>query len=293
MAGTGGLANHYYKSMQHHSYGYALYEPAPFTRLRPGSLGYLDEHHRWRPILDLLDSEALERAGYSSLGDLRPAEPNVCRFGPKTSNNTTETSIDLEAGVGAAAMGLPVDVNGALKFSTSSEFGAVLVCENDVVEEGFDLRQPFNTWLENNAKALFKEYPELKEHGLYAVMWTYSTTGIHLSVWNDKSNHATVGVKVGVAGAGNIGPKTEYVRGQSSSGWTEWTDQKRVIFFTGVFMRTNLFGWAKIKKKKSGPDKETKRFNIEGDEGEESFRVFLEPVGNIEEAKAHSTDESV
>jgi hypothetical protein len=58
-------------------------------------------------------------------------------------------------------------------------------------------------------------------------------------------------------------------------------------------MRTNLFGWAKIKKKKSGPDKETKRFNIEGDEGKESFRVFLEPVGNIEEAKAHSTDESV
>ncbi|SPJ87766.1 uncharacterized protein FTOL_12235 [Fusarium torulosum] len=291
MAGKGGLADHYYKSMQHHPYGYALFEPAPFTRLQPGSLGYLDEFHLWHPILDLLDSEALERAGYPPLGDLRPSEPDVRRFGPLLSNKTAKTSVDLEADVGAAAMGLPIDVSGAVKYSTSNEFGAVLVCENDVVSEGFDLRQPFITWLESNAKALFKEYPELKKHGLYAVTWTYSSTDIHLSAWDGKSNDATVGFKVGMAGAGNIGPKTEWVRGQSSSGWAEWTDQKRVLFFTGVFMRTNLFGWAKMKK--SDLPEGTKKFTVKGDEGEDNFRVFLEPVGNIDEAKARSTDESV
>ena len=155
------------------------------------------------------------------MGELPPSEPPVCRFGPKLSNKTAETQIDLGAGVGAAAMGLPVDVTGAVKYSTSNEFGAVLVCENDVVSEGFDLRQPFATWLEENAKALLRDYPELKELGLYAVTWTYSSTDIHISAWDGEGNSATVGIKAGFASAGDLGPKTSWVRGQSSSGWSE------------------------------------------------------------------------
>ncbi|KAH7174053.1 uncharacterized protein B0J16DRAFT_199755 [Fusarium flagelliforme] len=288
---TTDLARRYLHSMKHHPYGNALFEPAPFSRLQPGSLGYLDELQRWHPILNLLDSEALEKAGYSPLGELRPSEPDVRRFGPMLSNKTSKTNVDLEAGVGAAAMGLPVDVSGAVKYSTSNEFGAVLVCENDVVSEGFDLRQPFATWLEQNAKSLFKDYPDAKRLGLYAVTWTYSSTDIHISAWDGESNDATVGFKVGFAGAGNVGPQTSWVRGQSSSGWSEWTDQKRVLFFTGVFMRTNLFGWAKMKK--SSLPKGTTRFNVEGEEGEQNFKAFLEPVGDIDKAKAGSTDETV
>jgi len=277
--------------MKHHPYGNALFEPAPSSRLQPGSLGYLDEFQRWHPILNLLDSKALEKAGYSPLGDLRPSEPDSRRFGPMLSDRTSKTNVDIEAGVGAAAMGLPVDVSGAVKYSTSNEFGAVLVCENDVISEGFDLRQPFATWLEENGKALFKDYPDIKRLGLYAVTWTYSSTDIHISAWDGQSNDATVGFKVGIAGGGNLGPQTSWVRRQSSSGWSEWTDQKRVLFFTGVFMRTNLFGWAKMKK--SGGEEMISRFDVEADEGEQKFRAFLEPVGDIDRAKAGSTDETV
>ncbi|KAJ4116134.1 hypothetical protein NW768_011106 [Fusarium equiseti] len=287
---TTDLARRYLDSMKHHPYGNALFEPAPFSRLQPGSLGYLDELQRWHPILNLLDSEALEKAGYTPLGELRPSEPDLRRFGPMLSNRTSKTNIDLEAGVGAAAMGLPVDVSGAVKYSTSNEFGAVLVCENDVVSEGFDLRQPFATWLEQNAKSLFKDFPDAKRLGLYAVTWTYSSTDIHISAWDGESNDATVGFKVGFAGAGNVGPQTSWVRGQSSSGWSEWTDQKRVLFFTGVFMRTNLFGWAKMKKSHR---EIITRFDIQDDEGEERFRAFLEPVGDEDQTKAKSTDETV
>lgn len=30
-----------------HGFGYALYEPEPFERLRPGMLGYFDDDRRW------------------------------------------------------------------------------------------------------------------------------------------------------------------------------------------------------------------------------------------------------
>ncbi|RFN47287.1 hypothetical protein FIE12Z_8469 [Fusarium flagelliforme] len=286
------LASHYLNSMKHHPYGNALYEPAPFSRLQPGSLGYLDDLQRWHPILNLLDSEALEKAGYSPLGDLRPSEPDVRRFGPMLSKSAAKTDVNLEAGVGAAAMGLSVDVSGAVKYSTRKEFRGGLVCENEVVSEGFDLRQPFVTWLEENAKSLFKDYPDAKRLGLYAVTWTLSFTKIHISAWDGKKNTATVGFKFGMAGGGNLGPQTSWVRGQSSSGWSEWTDQKRVLFFTGVFMRTNLFGWGGSMKKSSDPSKVITRFTVNEDEGER-FRAILEPVGDIDQAKAQPTDQTV
>ncbi|KAF4336697.1 hypothetical protein FBEOM_9443 [Fusarium beomiforme] len=291
MAPKVGLADRYHVSMQHHPYGYALFEPAPFSRLQPGSLGYLDEFHLWHPILNLLDSEELKKSGYPPLGELRPSEPDIRRFGPLLSNKTAETSLDLEAGVGAAAMGLPVDVSGAVKYSTSNEFGAVLVCEKDVVSEGFDLRQPFSAWLEKNAKSLFKEYPDGKKHGFYAVTWTYSSTDIHISAWDGSSINATVGFKVGMAGAGNVGPQMSWVRGRSSSGWTEWTDQKRVLFFRAVYLGKNIFGNPKIKKSGNLP-KGIKKLDVEGDEGEMNLKAFLSPVGDTYNADVHSIDES-
>ncbi|PTD01185.1 hypothetical protein HYE67_000082 [Fusarium culmorum] len=85
---------------------------------------------------------------------------DVRRFGPMLSKEIAKTDVTLEAGVGAASIGLPFDVSGAVKYSTSNRFGAVLVCENDVVSQGFDLCQPFATWLEENGKALFTDYPD-------------------------------------------------------------------------------------------------------------------------------------
>ncbi|KAF9774838.1 hypothetical protein IL306_007142 [Fusarium sp. DS 682] len=288
MGRKGGLAYRYHVAMEHHSKGYALFEPAPFSRLQPGALGYLDDMDLWHPILNLLDSEALKRAGYTPLGELRPSEPDVRRLGPMLSKCMAKTNLDLEAGVGAAAMGVPVDVSGAVKYSTSKSFGAVLFCENDVVAEGFDLRQPFIAWLEENAKTLLKQYPDAKKNGFHAVTWTYSSTDIHISAQSGENNDTTVMFKVGVAGTGNVGPKASWVRGQSSSGWTEWTDQKRVLFFQGVHMRTNLFGMCRVANVSK---KGTKSFIIEGDEGEETLEVDLEPVGDIDEAKTHRTDE--
>lgn len=66
---------------------------------------------------------------------------------------------------------------------------------------------------------------------------------------------------------------------------------KRVLFFTGVCMRTNLFSWAKMKM--SCLPEGTTKFNVESEEGKQNLKAFLEPVGDIVKAKARSTDETV
>ncbi len=60
----------------------------------------------------------------------------------------TETSLELEAAAGAAAIRLPVDDGGVVQYSTSGDFRAVLFCDADVVSEGFDFRDPFLAWIQ-------------------------------------------------------------------------------------------------------------------------------------------------
>lgn len=270
------LAQLYRDSMRRHRFGYALYEPVPFSRLRPGILGYLDDYQRWHPILDLADAKAVQAAGYPPVGYLQPSDPDVRRFGPLTSTGTARNGIELEADLGAAALGLPINVSGVFNYSTSGSFGAVLMCDSDVVSEGFDFRDPFLVWLKQNAKALFAKYPDVKKHGICAVTWTYSSTDIHINTWEGADNSLTVGFKLGAAGVMNVGPETTWSRGHSTSGWSAWTDQKRVVFFTGVKIGTGIFG---LKEQHEKGWRGEESFMVEGDD-EDDYRVDVELFGD-------------
>lgn len=241
--GNQSLAHTYRAAMRRHRFGYALYEPAPFSRLRPGMLGYLDdEYQRWHPILDLTDASAVKAAGYGPLRPLQRSPPDTRRYGPLTADNVTETKVELEAGVGAAAVGLPAEVGGVVKYSTAGGFGAVLLCGDEVMSEGFDFRDPFLLWLQDHAKVLFAEYPDAKKHGLCAVTWTYSSADVGITTWENSEGGVTVGAHVDVPGVAKVGPGVSWVRGASSNGWSTWKDQKRVVFFAGVKIKAGLFG---------------------------------------------------
>jgi hypothetical protein len=245
------LAHTYRNAMRRHRFGYALYEPVPFSRLRPGMLGYLDdEYQRWHPILDLSDASAVKDAGYEPLGYLQRSQPDTRRYGPLTADKVTETSVELEAGVGGAAVGLPVGVSGVVKYNTSGGFGAVLLCEDAVVSEGFDFRDPFRAWLQRHAKTLFAKYPDAKKHGLCAVTWSYSSTDIAITTWENAYGSVTLGIEVDAANVAKVGPKVSWVRGASSSGWSTWKDEKRVVFFAGVKIKTGLFRLAREEEEK-------------------------------------------
>ncbi|KAI0459168.1 hypothetical protein F5B21DRAFT_341202 [Xylaria acuta] len=277
MAGDRGLAGVYRDAMRRHPFGYALYEPVPFSRLRPGTLGYLDDYQRWHPILDLADAKAVQDAGYSPMGHLQRSEPDVRRYGPLTSSGTSAVDVELEAAASAAAFSLPVDVSGVFRYSTSGDFGAVLMCDDDVISEGFDFRNVFLIWLKRNAKALFAKYPDAKKHGICAVTWTYSSTNIHITAWEGAGNSVTVGFKAGAAGVVDVGPQMTWLRGRSGSAWSEWTGEKRVIFFTGVNIRTGLFG-PKEQQEKGWRGREYFMVESDGDDGD--YRVNVELFGD-------------
>lgn len=273
-----GMATRYREAMRQHRFGYALYEPVPFTRLRPGMLGFLDEYQRWHPILDLTDAAAVKEAGLGPLGSTQRAEPDVRHFGPLTASGVAETSVDLTAGVGAAALGLPLEIGTALQYSTSGNFGAVLMCDTEIVTEGFDFRDPFVVWLRRHAAQLFALYPDARKHGLCAATWTYATNDIHINAWQNSENVVVVGCNLAVAGVANVGPKVSWRRGLSGSGWSAWVDQKRVVFFTGVKIRNGLFGTREEKEARWRGGEEV--FLVDDTETGQSYVVELEMVGD-------------
>ncbi|KAI1750518.1 hypothetical protein F4782DRAFT_247159 [Xylaria castorea] len=266
----------YRKSMRRHRFGYALYEPAPSSRLYPGMLGYLDEYQRWHPILDLNDTATVKAEGYSSLGYIQRAAPDVRRYGPLAAGDVSANDIALEADVDASSFGLPLGVGGAVSYSTARGFGAVLLCDGDVVSEGFDYRDPFLVWLKLNASLLFSRYPDAKKHGVCVATWTYSTTNICISAWEGGANSVTVGFTASAAGVGHVSPQTTWHRGHASSGWSTYTDQKRAIFFAGVKIKTCIFGITEQPERKwRGND----IFEVEGESEGDHYEAEAETFG--------------
>lgn len=97
------------------------------------------------------------------------------------SNGVDEKSINLSGGVDGTSFGLPASVGMVTEYSTKTDFGAVLMCDGDVVVEGYDVRKPFERWVRENMVALAK-IEELREHGVVCSTWTFSSESVHLNV---------------------------------------------------------------------------------------------------------------
>jgi hypothetical protein len=227
------LRDRYRNSMKMHSFGYALYEPEPFERVQPGTLGYFDADCRWHPVLDLTDAAAVTALGCTPFVAPRLRRPDPRRWDPLVSNDVEEKSINLGAGVDGTSFGLPASVGVVAEYSTKTDFGAVLMCDGEVVVEGYDVRKPFERWVRENKAALAK-VEELREHGVVCSTWTFSSESVHLNVWQNSDNTVRVGCNASAEGIANANAGGSWVRGRSGSSWTDWTDGKHVVFFTGV-----------------------------------------------------------
>lgn len=240
--GQSGNRERYRNAMKDHGFGYALYEPELFERIRPGTVGYFDAGRVWHGLFDLNDAASLTAVGLTPFVPPRCRTPDTRRWGPLTSSQVRETNIQLDAGVDGTSFGLPAFVSAATEYSTKSGFGAVLMCDDDVVLEGYDVRGPFETWIRENRVALAK-IPDLKQHGVVCSTWTYSSTNIHLIVWNDSETKVVVGCGVEAQGISNANAATSWVRGHSVSKWSDWNDgKKRVVLFSGVRCEYNWLG---------------------------------------------------
>ncbi|KAI4689033.1 hypothetical protein J4E81_007750 [Alternaria sp. BMP 2799] len=243
-------AERYRTTMKYHRYGYAMFEPPDYSRLHPGMLGYLDENSHWHPLLDLTKADEVKAAGFGPLDTGILSDPDVCRWGPLESNTVKANEYGLESEADALALALPVEVGGVVEYSTSKDFGAVLICDDTVESQGFDLRAPFLAWLKKHSKALLARWPDIKKHGVVVATWTYSASKVNIQTWQNKDRKVTLGFTVGATGIGGLGPTRSWHRAGSSSAWSSWDDNKRVVFFTGVKIRYTLFGAREREEKK-------------------------------------------
>jgi len=284
----GGLAERYRKSMRPHDFGYAMYKPPLYSRLRPGLLGYLDEDREWHPLLDLTKhpifnlttNQPADSQRYTRFATPVLKTPDSRSWEPRVSTKHSETAIAINCEADALAAALPVTVGGAVEYASKTDFGAILMCDDDVVNEGFDVRDPFLKWLKNNSAALLEDFPDLGKHGVYIPTWTYSASNIHINAWEGSRHKVTLGFHVGATGIGAIGPKTSWVRGRTSNGWADFDDgKKRVVFFTGVKVSYGIFGpREEITKKWRGAQKG--KFIVVGQAEDEACEAEIELFGD-------------
>ena len=78
---------------------------------------------------------------------------------------------------------MPADVNLCCRYKSSLDYGAMLLTVPPVTKEFYYHEMPFLKWFERNAKAILKNFPEVKERDLWVVTMTCSTPECSINAW--------------------------------------------------------------------------------------------------------------
>ena len=223
-----------------HGYGYGFYEPESTKDVRPGLCGYIDDSGRWQTIVDLAHPAAISQKGYSAFSYNDKMQTTRRRWGPKTSSSVIQKETRIDASVSGASASVPVNASILWTYSHSSNFGAILLCPEDITNEGYRQKSPFRSWATSNAKSLFKNCPDVKEHGFFIITSTWHTTEAFTTAWSNPTNQVQIGVKVGAACVGEAGQSFEYYRADAAGSWIEADvkgGRKNVVFFGGLYFK--------------------------------------------------------
>ena len=233
-------------------------------------------------------------AGFTPLEAQLLSDPDFRAWGPLTSSTVKSNRLKLKGEADALSLSLPVDVGGAVEYSTKTNFGAVLMCDDKVESRGFELRRPFLAWLKQNSKVLLGKWPDVGEHGVIAATWTYSAVKVYIHAWEDAGKTVAVGFKVGATGVGGAEPEVSWHRARANEGWSRWDDRKRVVFFTGVKVKYNVFGtWGQDERKWRGDNEDEFLVpEIGGDRyAEAEVEYFGDDSGDIDDARTERLED--
>ena len=92
--------------------------------------------------------------------------------------------------------GLPVGGGPIFENTVSTNSGAILLTEGEVVRHRYYHDYPFQKWCETNAKALLKQWPTLRDQGLWVITGTYSTPKCRLVAWVGRESTSAAGLRV-------------------------------------------------------------------------------------------------
>ena len=102
---------------------------------------------------------------------------------------------------------LPASVLAALKYTSSSDLGAILMTDSPVEKKPYLYKSPLNDWVRASSRQLLQTREmEIKEYGLWIIRWTYSTSKASINAWVGTDKRVVVGFRVSTFGT-DFGPQ--------------------------------------------------------------------------------------
>jgi len=236
MASTTDKLNRIYADeMCNHPYGYAIYQPAFTSVIKPGMVGYFDPDGIWSPLVDLTDTGALTAAGLKPPNKLMSAPPQEEIWGPMTSKSVSGHNLDSD--IAPSITGLPLSASLKVKYTSSSSFGALLVTSPPITHSSYYYSSPFSSWVKDNMHALLngEHKDDIHANGLVVVTQTYSTSKATITAWTDGKNEVFLGFDGALPGVGKTDDSGGWSKGNSASGWQEYdaSGNDNVVVFVG------------------------------------------------------------
>jgi len=225
----------YANAMRQHPFGFALYHPIDKDVLKLGSCGYLNDLGDWNPITNV--SSAVDNRYVAVDEELQKGDPQELNWGPKCSDHVTEHREKLKAEM--AIPGIPTNVNVFCKYASNQRFGAVLLTTPPVIKSVYYHDMPFLKWFKTNAATIVRNHPEVKQHGLWIVTSTYSTSKCALNAWTSKSKEVAVGFSGTMSQMAGLDVKGSWYTSSDDGGWNyfEQKDKQVVVFIGGLHFR--------------------------------------------------------
>jgi len=129
---------------------------------------------------------------------------------------------DLRSGESA---GVPLSGKAFFEYQSSTDFGAVLIASKPVHRDGYYFESPFTRWVQDNVDVLrnCRRGPDIEEHGLIIITYTYSTRKCTLNAWQDKSKKISLGLSASATDGLGIETEAGWFVGTSSSGWKDYS----------------------------------------------------------------------
>lgn len=215
----------YAENMKNHPYGYALYHPTSTRVLYPGCVGYFDGLGHWHPVTHVETASTPFSRSTQAL-DLAPQSTLTWSLPLCSSSVRTCT-------VGISSEALPAGAS--CKFVSSTDFGAVLATAGEeVVRDTYYYSAPFREWLKDNAQALIKARPEVRDHGVWVVATTYSTRKCSIAAWTSRDVEVVVGIKAAAAALGPLSGRKLNRNGTESAFEAKEECERLVVFVGGV-----------------------------------------------------------
>lgn len=137
--------------------------------------------------------------------------------------------------------GLPAGADASVRYSSKTNFGAILIAQKPVTLTSYNDETLFRHWINQNYSRLAQLHGvELSRYGLWLVTRTYTTPKASINAWQSRDKDAVISVKAKADMMGDLGAQVDWQERSTDKDWAHHAAPEGVVaFFDGI----NVAGW--------------------------------------------------